>query len=168
MGHGARGCGARGSGHRAQGTGHRYEIQEQKEERPGQQAQGAFSYRVRGRLLSPVPRTPCPLDLPQHLTQKTEPTIHIRLIDHQRRSRHSPLKVSCLGVVEDVCAPSQRTGRGVQSAEFAGPAERIEHAVAQCRRRSRPVAAHGARVVGEQKPQQNLERYFLDVTSRHE
>jgi ABC-2 type transport system ATP-binding protein len=28
------------------------------------------------------------------------------------------------------------------------------------------VASSGARVVGEQKPQQNLERYFLDVTSK--
>ena len=28
------------------------------------------------------------------------------------------------------------------------------------------IAASGARVVGEQKPQQNLERYFLDVTSK--
>lgn len=28
------------------------------------------------------------------------------------------------------------------------------------------IAAHGARLVGEQKPQQNLERYFLDVTSK--
>lgn len=28
------------------------------------------------------------------------------------------------------------------------------------------ITAHGARLVGEQKPQQNLERYFLDVTSK--
>jgi ABC-2 type transport system ATP-binding protein len=28
------------------------------------------------------------------------------------------------------------------------------------------IASNGARVVGEQKPQQNLERYFLDVTSK--
>ena len=28
------------------------------------------------------------------------------------------------------------------------------------------IASNGARLIGEQKPQQNLERYFLDVTSR--
>jgi ABC-2 type transport system ATP-binding protein len=43
----------------------------------------------------------------------------------------------------------------------------LENATPELMQKLRDViASSGARVVGEQKPQQNLERYFLDVTSK--
>ena len=67
---------------------------------------------------------------------------HDQVVHDQRRTGHRPLQVVGAGVLEDVAAPQQLAGAGVQRAQLAGGAQRIQPSRVPGRRGARPRSAH--------------------------